>query len=160
MRDVSITIKNFIGDFDELQDAYFFLCAYHRKEQTPQPDDNYLTMWDEYCVWAHIYDSVTRISYYGTVMNMESNYPKLLNHTLRNKNMKKLNLRIILVMLLLINCTGSTKSNTYRSLPRFTEVAEGKYGSLLKYNDGDNLIYLYERSSGGTSISVVTQCNH
>lgn len=73
--------------------------------------------------------------------------------------MKKGILVIAIAVVLALSCTGSTKGNNGYSLPQFTSVAEGSYGTLLKYKDGENLIYIYERSGGAASISVVTPCN-
>jgi len=70
---------------------------------------------------------------------------------------QKIKIVLIVVMLILAFLAGCAKSNNsdkQKSYPEFTPVAEGKYGFVSKYKDGDNIIYIYERSGGGSAIAV------
>ena len=72
--------------------------------------------------------------------------------------MKNFTYGFVIALLLLVCCTGSTNSNNNSpSLPRIKPLVETHMGMIYKYQDGDNTIYLYERSSGGSGISVVTK---
>jgi hypothetical protein len=76
--------------------------------------------------------------------------------------MKNFTYGFVIAILLLVCCTGSTNSNNNSpSWPRMKPLAETNWGRIYKYQDGDNIIYLYERSSGGSGISVVNKnCPH
>lgn len=58
---------------------------------------------------------------------------------------------VIAILLICCNC-NQTASGTTNKLQH---LADGYYGSLYKYVDGDNTVYVYEGQSGRASITVI-----
>jgi len=74
--------------------------------------------------------------------------------------MKNYSLGLLTAMILLVCCSGSTKSNNHQQpYPKARVIAETQWGIIYKYQDGENTVYVYERGSGGSGISVVTSCS-
>lgn len=66
----------------------------------------------------------------------------------------------LITALVLVCCTGSTSSDENKQpylQPK--TIAKTDFGVIKKFKDGENTIYLYERSGGAGSITVITPCS-
>lgn len=64
---------------------------------------------------------------------------------------------VVVIILVVVACCSSTSDKKERpALPHAIRVAETDFGRVSKIVDGKNTIYVYERSGGGSGITVVT----